>query len=97
MMPKYINAKAFEKSVYDRYCKSCRDQKKDSNGVGCNACWVNDMLGEIEDAPDIVRCAQCKYNPCREGYVMCSLHGGMWEQEGFCSDGEEMDNASDDG
>lgn len=58
-MPRYIDADAFESSACERYCTDCDN----SNGVKCRACWVDDMLGEVEDAPtvspDEVRDAVC--------------------------------------
>lgn len=58
-----IDAEAFESDVRKRYCKGCDN----SNGIWCGACWVDDMLGEIEDAHTIeakpvVFCKDCKYN-----------------------------------
>lgn len=50
-MPKYIDADAFEDSARMRYCDPCRKDGKDYHGLGCRACWVDDMLGEIIDAP----------------------------------------------
>lgn len=48
-MPRYIDADAFEESCRERYCKDCDNY----NGVKCRACWVDDMLGEVEDAPTV--------------------------------------------
>ena len=48
-MPRYIDAEAFESSARERYCTDCDN----SNGVKCRACWVDDMLGEVEDAPTV--------------------------------------------
>lgn len=36
-----------------RYCKPCKTEKKDYNGVRCRACWIDDAILEIEDAPVI--------------------------------------------
>ena len=44
-----IDADAFEAHVKERYCKSCDD----INGMRCKACWVDDMLGEIDLAPEV--------------------------------------------
>ena len=48
-MPRYIDADAFEADCRKRYCTDCDNY----NGVKCRACWVDDMLGEVEDAPTI--------------------------------------------
>lgn len=47
-MDKYIDREAFKKSVEDRYCKPCKAEGKDHNGCWCRACWVDDMLDEVE-------------------------------------------------
>lgn len=43
-----IDKEAFKKSVEERYCKPCKAEKKDHNGCWCRACWVDDMLDEVE-------------------------------------------------
>lgn len=45
-----VDKAAFEADVRKRYCHGCNN----SNGLKCRACWVDDMLGEVEDAPTIV-------------------------------------------
>lgn len=40
----------FEVDIRGRYCHGCDK----SNGLKCKACWVDDMLGEVDDAPTIV-------------------------------------------
>lgn len=52
-MVEYINREAFEKSVDERYCKPCKGAGKDHNGCWCRACWVNDMLDEVECFPAV--------------------------------------------
>lgn len=47
-MAEFINREAFKKSVEERYCKPCKAEKKDHNGCWCRACWVDDMLDEVE-------------------------------------------------
>lgn len=49
MSGRLIDADAFEAHVKERYCKSCDD----INGMRCKACWVDDMLGEIDLAPEV--------------------------------------------
>lgn len=44
-----IDAEAYETDVRKRYCKHCDNGK----GLRCRVCWINDMLGEIENAPTI--------------------------------------------
>lgn len=47
----YISRPAFIADCEGRYCAPCKEQGKDDNGVRCRACWVDDMLGEVLDAP----------------------------------------------
>ena len=47
-MAEYMDKEAFKKIVEDRYCKPCKAEKKDYNGCRCRACWVDDMLDEVE-------------------------------------------------
>ncbi len=47
-MAEYIDREAFKKSVEERYCKPCKAEGKDHNGCWCRACWVDDMLDEVE-------------------------------------------------
>ena len=47
-MAEYIDREAFKKSVEERYCKPCKAAGKDHNGCWCRACWVDDMLDEVE-------------------------------------------------
>ena len=50
-MDDYISRPEFIASCEGRYCAPCKEQGKDHNGVQCRACWVDDMLGEVLDAP----------------------------------------------
>ena len=47
-MAEYIEREAFKKSAEERYCKPCKAEGKDYNGCRCRACWVDDMLDEVE-------------------------------------------------
>ena len=66
-MAEYIDKEAFNKSVEERYCKPCKADGKDHNGCWCRACWVDDMLDEVEcfqpaaDVSQVVRCKDCKH------------------------------------
>lgn len=50
-MAEYIERKTFLKDIEERYCLPCREAGKDHNGCMCRACWVDDMRGEVIDAP----------------------------------------------
>lgn len=65
-MAEYIDREAFKKSVEERYCKPCKAEGKDHNGCWCRACWVDDMLDEVDcfqpaDVAPVVRCKDCIY------------------------------------
>ena len=47
-MAEYIDREAFKKSVEKHYCKPCKAEGKDHNGCWCRACWVDDMLDEVD-------------------------------------------------
>lgn len=47
-MAEYIDREAFKKSVEEHYCKLCKAEEKDHNGCWCRACWVDDMLDEVD-------------------------------------------------
>ena len=48
MSGRLIDADALEASVKERYCRYCYDIK----GNRCKACWVSDMLEEIDNEPE---------------------------------------------
>lgn len=50
-MDEYIKRQAFLEDVEKRYCLPCKEVGKDHNGCMCRACWVDDMRGEVIDAP----------------------------------------------
>lgn len=50
-MAEYIEREAFLKDAETRYCLPCKGAGKDYNGVKCRACWVDDMMGDVDDAP----------------------------------------------
>lgn len=77
-MAEYIEREAFLKDIEKRYCLPCKEAGKDHNGCMCRACWVDDMLGDVIDAPavdvvPVVYCCHCRsYNKPRLGW--CSFH-----------------------
>lgn len=52
-MAEYIECEAFLKDIEERYCLPCKGAGKDHNGCKCRACWVDDMCGEVIDAPAV--------------------------------------------
>ena len=98
-MAEYIEKEAFNKSVEERYCKPCKADGKDYNGCRCRACWVDDMLDEVEcfqraaDVAPVVRCKDCDGSQVSDDgkYIFCCRLGvrtGFWD---FCSYGERKE------
>ena len=50
-MAEYIERETFLKEIEERYCLPCKEAWKDHNGCKCRACWVDDMRGDVIDAP----------------------------------------------
>lgn len=71
-MSDYISRGAFIADCEGRYCAPCKEQGKDANGVRCRACWVDDMLSEVLDAP------AADVEPVRHGR-WGKKQGGFWE------------------
>lgn len=68
-MAEYLDKEAFKKSVEERYCKPCKAEKKDHNGCWCRACWVDDMLDEVE---------------CFQPADVAPVRHGRWVGDSFC-------------
>ena len=90
-MAEYIEREAFLKDIEKRYCLPCKEAGKDHNGCMCRACWVDDMLGDVIDAPaadvvPVVHCRHCRsYNKPRLGW--CSVHLDREGPDDFCGYG----------
>ena len=92
----YIDKEAFKKSVEERYCKPCKAEGKDHNGCWCRACWVDDMLDEVEcfQTADVDKVVHGRWIPISDGALAeCSEcgecydvsdNGGMASFELFC-------------
>ena len=104
-MAECIEREAFKKSVEEHYCKPCKVEGKDHNGCWCRACWVDDMLDEVEcfqpsDVTLVTRCKNCKFSHADEHGRTCE---GYWfelseyavsvKDDAFCSYGERRDDA----
>lgn len=48
-MAEYIDRNKFIHDIENRYCKPCENEGKDYKHAKCKACWVGDMIGEIEE------------------------------------------------
>jgi len=106
-MAEYIDREAFKKSVEERYCKPCKAEGKDHNGCWCRACWVDDMLDEVDcfqtaDVAPVVHgrwvrdddffiCAQCEAEMNKKNSL------GVDNFKNYCPNcGAKMDGGDDD-
>lgn len=69
-MAEYIDREVFKKSVEEYYCKPCKAEGKDHNGCWCRACWVDDMLDEID----------C-FQPAADAAPVVHAHWLTWEEQ----------------
>lgn len=100
-MAEYIDREAFKKSVEERYCKPCKAEGKDHNGCWCRACWVDDMLDEVEcfQPSDVAPVVHGRWNVIegrRLDNAICSNCGrrfqAYYEAYSFCPNcGAKMD------
>ena len=70
-----IDANAEIATIKENVCKNCNSY----GGVRCRACWVDDAIGFLDDAPsvdavEVVRCKDCQYYYCQR----CSNPANGW-------------------
>ena len=72
-----IDVEAFSKEMKNRYCTNCDSY----NGVRCRACWVDDMISDVEDFPTV------DAEPVRHGhwvryrcFIKCSSCGKLFRE-----------------
>lgn len=102
-MAEHIDREAFKKSVEERYCKPCKAEKKDHNGCWCRACWVDDMLDEVEcfQPADVAPVVHGRWISFLDGdhimperYYRCSRCGRVESRrQPYCHCGAKMDGA----
>ena len=105
-MAEYIERETFLKDAEERYCLPCKDAGRDHNGCKCRACWVDDMRGDVIDAPaaDVAPVVHGRWvthyrsgTPVAEGYV--STCCDMWNnhKRNYCPNcGAIMDGGDTD-
>lgn len=96
-MPKYIDVDAFVEKKRELYCAACERRMGVRNGhagmiyeIGdapCRACWVDDMLGDVEDFPaadvqKVVRCIECVYY---RGLARCEIVNDCGGTNFYCA------------
>lgn len=104
-MDEYIDKESFKKSVEERYCKPCKAEGKDHNGCWCRACWVDDMLDEVDcfKPADVVPVVHGRWDNL-DGYKTrraCSMCGWDVPEYGkfysYCPNcGAKMDGGNND-
>ena len=104
-MAEYIDRGTFKESVEERYCKPCKAEGKDHNGCWCRACWVDDMLDEVDcfqpaDVAPVVhgRWRYCGFlQECQACGEIYSVHGGnSGKSWNFCPNcGAKMNGGND--
>lgn len=102
-----LDVKAFSKEMKKRYCTNCDSY----NGVRCRACWVDDMISDVEDFPKVdaelvVRCKDCMFYDNRENIGWCILHSHYtselkddwtcFNEDDYCSQGKGKAEVKDD-
>ena len=85
-MAEYIERETFLKDIEERYCLPCKEAGRNHNGCKCRACWVDDMCGEVIDAPaadvEPVRHAKWVDNHCTACGMM-PMGDEMWKNCDF--------------
>lgn len=83
-MSDYINREAFIADIEKRYCEPCEAEGKDYNHVRRRACWVDDMVCEIEGAPaaDVAPVAYGEWRHSGGDEWCCTNCGNVIHTEG---------------
>nr|DAM19069.1 MAG TPA: hypothetical protein [Caudoviricetes sp.] len=103
-MAEYLDKEAFKKSVEERYCKPCKAEKKDHNVCWCRACWVDDMLDEVEcfQSADVAPVVHARWITRSDKGIISMTHPYMcsrcWrvemDKEPYCNCGAKMDGGN---
>ena len=103
-MTEYIERETFLKDIEERYCLPCKEAGRNHNGCKCRACWVDDMCGEVIDAPaaDVVPVRhgwwiwRNKWEPFEFKYECSICHDGSDLESKYCPNcGAKMDGGAD--
>lgn len=78
-MAEYTEREAFLEDVEKRYCLPCKEAGKDHNGCMCRVRWVDDMCGEVKDAP------AADVAPVVHGWWVTHYRSGTTVAEGYVS------------
>lgn len=105
-MDEYVDRETLLKDIEERYCLPCKEAGKGHNGCKCRACWVNDMCGEVIDAPaaDVAPVVHTRWGHLGGDEWICPACGfvitteGSWDKptKKYCEDcGARMDGDDD--
>ena len=100
-MAEYIDREAFKKSVEERYCLPCKAEGKDYNGCRCRACWIDDMLDEVDcfqTAADVAPVVHARWKRYGKNLGECSECGEIVSvRSNYCPNcGAQMDEKEND-
>lgn len=99
-MARLIDADKRIAEIKKLYCDGCDNY----GGSKCRACWTDDAMCLIDDAPtvdavEVVRCRDCKHWDSEtwfcDNHSTFGHHGFEWNmfsEEDFCSYGERKDD-----
>ena len=101
-MAEYIDREAFKKSIEERYCLPCKAEGKDYNGCRCRACWVDDMLDEVDcfqTAADVAPVQHGRWKRYGKNLGECSECGEIVSvRNNYCPNcGAKMDETVEEG
>lgn len=84
-MVEHINREAFKKNVEERYCRPCKAEEKDHNGCWCRACWIDDMLDEVDcfQSSDVAPVVHGRWIYHDDGVVTCSECGNAESSDSY--------------
>ena len=75
-MAEYIDRETFLKDIEERYCLPCKEEGKDYNGCLCRACWVDDMLDEVDCFQPADVSPAVRYKDCTHYLIVDEFEGG---------------------
>lgn len=100
-MAEYVERETFLKRIEERYCFPCKEEGKDYNGCKCRACWVDDMRGDVIDAPaadvaPVIRGCWTRYSTTMMSCSACGRHTARHKFKYCPHCGARMNGGDDD-
>lgn len=112
-MSRLIDADRFVDNHRKWYCDDCERRKNgkgkfiyDVGGVPCRACYIGDMINDVDDSPTVdampvVRCKDCvhclkdRYSDGNVPTYSCKMWDSGTEAEGYCHYGERREDGKE--